>query len=419
MPSDGQPTTSAPRTRADRLAFAVVPRPDVTLHILEQQGVLFDASRQSAYTVNATGTFIWCCLEREMQPAEIVLQLQQTFSLPPACADDYVRRAIHDWCDLDLVVAGPPADRITDIWPDAQSRGDERASALAALPTGQRRVRHGQSYVLLDLIFGIRVSAPTLRTEIDLLLSPLALDSPSRYTVRLDLIEDANGFSVRREGRPYASCARLDQAVPLIKSCLVEQALGRSGDFGAIHAAALSRNGSCILLVGPSGAGKSTLTAALVAAGFELMADDTTVLARDSLEARPVPFAICLKEGAWELLRSRFPDLGRRPIHDRLDGKKVRYLLPTSGYAWAKPTARRRVTGLVFLNRVPQARSSLQSIDRADALGRLAKEFCPLGEGLTAQKMEQLVNWIGAVDCLELRYSPLDDGVERLTKLRA
>jgi hypothetical protein len=418
MPSDDALTVTASAvadaTVGEPRGGFVQPAPHVTLHLIEEQGVLFDAGRQCAYSINATGTFIWCCLESGLPQADIVRRLEQTFSITRASASDYVDTALRNWRDLQLIAASgrqtfetPPLPRL----PRDAAMWQPRSGA--AVPRDPAR----RDYLLLDAGFRIRARAPVLQAEIDLLLSPLATDRLTRDAIRLDLAQDERGFSVIREGRPHATCAGLDQAVPLIKTCLIELALKRSGDFGAVHAAAVSRNGRCILLAGASGAGKSTLTAALVAAGFELMADDTTVLARDTLDARPVPFAICVKEGAWELLKSRFPAIDGRPIHHRLDGKKVRYLLPAAGHSWARPASRRPVDILIFLNRVPEAKSSLRAIARADALSRLSNEFCPLGDGLSAEKIDQLISWMTRIDCAELKYSPLDEGVERLAKL--
>jgi len=406
---------SASSPGADASGGSVQPAPYVTLHIVEDDGVLFDAARQCAYAINATAAFIWCCLESGLPPAGIIGRLERTFAITRASAADYVDTALRHWADRQLVtVSGsdaPRLGRVRRLLGDPTARQQD-AGSPAARPDPDRG-----HYLLLDTSFQIRVRAPLLRTEIELLLSPLATDRLIGEAMRLDLTEVEGGFTVVRDGRPYASCPALDQAVPLIKTCLIELALHRSGDFGAVHAAAVSRNGRCILLAGASGAGKSTLTAALVAAGFELMADDTTVLARDSLDARPVPFAICVKEGAWDLLRPRFPGIGGRPIHHRLDGKKVRYVLPSPGHAWAKPTAHRAVDSLIFLNRVPEAKSSMRPLARAEALSRIAGEFCPLGEGLTAEKLDQMIGWMTRVDCLELNYSPLDEGVEQIAAL--
>lgn len=399
-------------SRPDPIALDDVrPGAHVTLHLLEQQGVVFDAARQAAYAVNQTGTFIWCCLESGMAISEIVARLERTFVITRDRAVDYLETAVRHWRDLGLVVSdGRETLSAAQPWQSGRlSFGDDDETSRLDGP--------GQGYRLLDTDFRIRVSSPNMQDEIELLLAPLAGSARAANVVHLELIEHASGFSVLRDGRVYASCNQLDQAAPLIKTCLIEMALNRSGDFGALHAAALYRDSHCVLLAGPSGAGKSTLTAALLATGFELMADDTTVLARETLDARPVPFAICLKQGAWELLKSRFPALGGRPVHHRLDGKKIRYLLGEVGQAWAKPTCHRPVRSLVFLNRVPEAKSALEAISRADALSRFAREFCPLGDGLTVEKMGQLVTWIRRIDCFELRYSPLDDGVEQIVRL--
>ncbi|MBV8534227.1 MAG: hypothetical protein JO128_01465, partial [Alphaproteobacteria bacterium] len=295
MASDDALTVTSPPDTAGSAggaadeAPAVRPAPYVTLHIIEDQGVLFDAARQCAYSINATATFIWCCLESGLRPADIAGRIERTFAITRASAQGYVDTALRNWCDRQLLTAsGTPEFESS---PGPAMRSDAAPRPQAGWGPVERDPDR-REYLLLDAGFRVRVHAPLLRTEIDLLLSPLAADRPNLQPMRLDLIEDKGGFAVIRDGRRHASCPELDQAVPLIKTCLIELALNLSGDFGAIHAAAVSRNGRCILLAGASGAGKSTLTAALVAAGFELMADDTTVLARDTLDARPVPFGI-------------------------------------------------------------------------------------------------------------------------------
>jgi len=386
------------------------------LRILDDDGILFDAAKQSVYELNTAGTFIWCCLEEGADLAETCTRTRETFGVTDSVARGYVTAAVRHWRELQLLNEGQEAGTGVDF--DLGPPGPRKTHEPRRTGSGNSRPAVDcQDYLLLDVGFRLRILTAALRDEIALLLAPLATDSIRSDFVRLDLVEDGSGWLILREGSVHARCSLREQVVPLIKTSLVEIALERSGDFGAVHAAAVVRNGCCLLLAGSSGAGKSTITAALVAAGFELMGDDTTVLARETLDARPVPFAICLKEGSWDLLASRFPELEDRPIHHRLDGKKVRYLPPLRGCAWAKPRARYPVRGLVFLNRVPEAQSAIVPLRRADALRRLIAEFCPLGEGLTKAKLDALVAWISRTPAFELRYSPLDDGVEQLAKL--
>jgi hypothetical protein len=148
------------------------------------------------------------------------------------------------------------------------------------------------------------------------------------------------------------------------------------------------------------------------------MSDDTVVLA-DTMEARPMPFALCLKEGAWPLLEARFPSLARIGEHRRLDGKRVRYLLPPDREKWVAPGSSAPVGWIVFLKREENARGDLVPLARADALTRLLSECVPLGDGLDGAKVDALVRWIGGIPCYELRYGELDGAVAGLNGLRA
>jgi hypothetical protein len=186
-----------------------------------------------------------------------------------------------------------------------------------------------------------------------------------------------------------------------------------------VHAAALIRGRCCILIPGESGQGKSTLSAALVAAKFRLMGDDTIVLSRQALKARAMPFGICLKKGSWPLLASRFPALAESPIHDRADGKRIRYLLPPGSNSWTPSDFQAPVGVVVFLDRCEGVEPGLTALDPGTAFPRLLREFYPLRAGLDAQKVERLVRWAAQLQFVELRYSSLDGGVAQLMELGA
>lgn len=203
----------------------------------------------------------------------------------------------------------------------------------------------------------------------------------------------------------------------MLKAALVLFALDRSDDFAAVHAAAVSREGRCFLIPGESGQGKSTLSAALVAGGFRLLGDDTIVLARETLEARAVPFSICLKEGSWPLLAQRFPALAERPVHLRGDGKIVRYLAPGPEGGWAEPAFRTPVDGIVLLARGTGQPAGIVPLDPVEAFPRFLQDFYPLRGSLNAEKVERLVQWMSQRRCVELRYGSLDEGVTLMKTL--
>ena len=393
-----------------RVRAAIVPRRHVSLHFLGDEGVLFDAAAQRLYAVNTTATCVWCCLEEEMSPARIAERLNDAFGLAKSEAMSYVTDIVARWRELRLVSDSqsfyelPPHSAKSQTaltHPPRKSRPRLRAAA-------ERDVR------LLDTNFRIRFFSESLLTSTAPFLKSLAAPQRAEDAVALDLVLERENYALYADGRRVGHADRIDQVVPMLKASLACLALERSDDFCAIHAAAVARDGRCILLPGSPGNGKSTLAAAMVGAGMRLLGDDTVVLGRDALAARPVPFSICLKSGSWDLLARRFPDLVRQPIHERRDGKRVRYLMPPPEGICTDPSAQHSVRAVVFPNRRPGAAGALHPIARTEALSRLFKFFHPLAEGLDSAKLERLLGWITVVDCYELQFSALDDATRLL-----
>ncbi len=292
------------------------------------------------------------------------------------------------------------------------------ATLKEARGDGARGVCLAAHYGLLDLHFRLRVSPENLRDRIEPLLAPLVLAGPPDMPpLQIDLRGEDGLFALTADGEEFARCALSSQVVPMLKASLLRFALQRSRDFGAIHAAAVGRNGRCVLLPGTSGSGKSTAAAALVAAGLHLLGDDTVVLANDELAARAVPFAICLKRGAWNLLAGRFPDLLEQPVHDRNDGKRVRYLAPPRVAVGARTEAGWPVSAIVFLDRKDGGTATLSALPPFEALQRLLQGFYPLADGLDAEKVERLLEWICRTQSFELRFSSLEDCVTHVGAL--
>lgn len=65
-----------------------------------------------------------------------------------------------------------------------------------------------------------------------------------------------------------------------------------------VHAAAVSSNNACTLLVGESGVGKSTLCWNLCNEGFTYMSDELAPVDPAALKVEPYPHALCLKSAS-------------------------------------------------------------------------------------------------------------------------
>ncbi|HKU93967.1 MAG TPA: PqqD family peptide modification chaperone [Vineibacter sp.] len=352
--------------------------------------MLFNAGTHQLYSLNTTATYIWCCLEEGFAPAQIAHELERTFNFESDAARAHLSAILRQWRELGLLQQ-PAAN---DLW-----------------DTPNTETIHLQ---LLDTAFRLLVTPADLVRDLMPLLEPLVTTATADALV-LHITPDGEGFSLHGPEGVTERCQR-NEIAPLVKIGLVRLALQHSQDSFAIHAAGVAHDGQCLLLPGISGSGKSTLAAALVMAGFGLFGDDTIVLAQDMLVARPMPFAICLKQGAWQLLRTQLPALARLPIHHRPDGKRVRYLLPAAAETRIAPNAQAPVGWIVFPCRSHQPHAELIPLARTEALTRLLRECSPL-DGLDAAKVARLVQWISAIPCFELRYGSLDSAVERLRRI--
>ena len=387
-------------------------RSGISLHFMGEGGILFDWEAQRLYGTNTMATFIWCHLENGLPLSAIAQLVGETFAVSAVDATTHVALSLDQWRALGLlgsqgIWAPGPADRTTRI---------RRQPSSTVPPTSRQCPVASHEYRLLDTSFRLSFSSRLLLSEVAPVLTPLA-DATGEAREDLHLVATADRIALCHEGIAIDDCQGWDGVVPMLKAALVLFALDRSDDFAAVHAAAVIRDGRCFLIPGESGQGKSTLSAALVAAGFCLLGDDTIVLARETLNARAIPFSICLKEGSWPLLASRFPALAERPVHLRGDGTLVRYLAPGRDGGWAAPSLQTPVDGIVLLARGTGQPAGLALLDPVEAFPRFLQDFYPLRGGLDAAKVERLVQWMGQRRCAELRYDTLEEGVSLMRML--
>ena len=380
-------------------------RADVSLHFLGSGGVLFDAAAQKLYAANTTATFIWCCRDEGDPPQRIAERLVHTFALSRAAADAAVDQAFDAWRRLGLLDSDTPRHAPVRLYPE--------------IPVALARDGACGEYRLLDIGITLRCSPASLRLDLAPMLVPLEAgdDRRARCTLEVHLTRRPDGYELAAAGTVLQTCRTWDEVGPMLKGHLAVLALQHSQDVAAVHAAAVSRGERCILLPAESGRGKSTLTAALLSAGFRVLGDDTIVLGEPDLAARAMPFGICIKDGSWPLLASRFPGLAQQPIWRRPDGKIVRYLLPHAGGAWVSPSFRQQVGWIIFPVRVASGAAALRPVDKLDAAAFLLSGVHPLGKGLDARRVDRLVAWLDGTECLELRFAALEDAVDLLKRL--
>ena len=379
---------------------------NVSLHFLGEEALLFDRESQRLYSANTTAAIIWCYLEEGMAPTQVRELLVERYGLTPEVAARYVEDLLRQWKTWE-------APTETAKTHDLRIDRDESSEPVEPLEAGGM-VRH---YQLLDLVVTIRYAAPRLYRWVHRVLRHLTVPVPQTKTGPvLTLVALNDGYALVEDGQPIERCDTQKQVASMVKAHITYRSLKASSEFCALHAGAVRRGDRVLLLPGKSASGKSTLVAGLIAEGFQLLGDDTTVLTRDDLSARGVCAGVTVKSGAWSVIAVRYPRLARAPIHDRMDGQIIRYLLPPE-YSIAPQETKLPVGWIVFPRYDAKEATALHPLSKSAALKRLMPCFVPLRGRLEPAEIERLVQWVQNIPCYELRVSSLNDAVNLMGHL--
>jgi hypothetical protein len=175
-------------------------------------------------------------------------------------------------------------------------------------------------------------------------------------------------------------------------------------DRAPLHAAALARGDTVMLLSGPSGSGKSTLAYAAVRHGFDFITDDAVYF---QLEPKPavwgVPTRVCLLPETV----SHFPEL--KGFHSTvLANGKTKVLVPAVEKRRARIPLPVRRLAVVFLER-GNGPVRLSRVDPDEIRRELTRDLESSLE-LFGPVMERMLNWVVNAGAARLHLSadPVD-----------
>ena len=170
---------------------------------------------------------------------------------------------------------------------------------------------------------------------------------------------------------------------------------------GVFHASAICRDNQSILFLGDSGNGKSTTCAILMAAGFNLLADDFVPVDGLTGNVYSFPAAVSVKKNAVAPLLHLYPELdGASEFSYPEMDKTVRFLPPahTSEYSPLGYPCK----ALVFVNYKKQSGMTLEKLASDAAFQKLVPDswISPVEENAA-----RFLDWFLVLPCYQLTYS--------------
>ncbi len=167
--------------------------------------------------------------------------------------------------------------------------------------SGRFRIGHVEVIVRSDL--------PELLDDFASLHAPRAAPAgPGRRTViEMDVRRmprwGRRRYEILGDGEAIHRDLRRDEVLPHLEWGISWRIVDRCDEFLQVHAASLARAGQGVVLAGPSGCGKSTLAAGLLARGWRYLSDEFALIDPDTLHLHAYPKAVCVKAGAFDVIR--------------------------------------------------------------------------------------------------------------------
>jgi hypothetical protein len=344
---------------------------------------LFAERQQSLFELDDAAAYVWCRIEEGGSPAAITEELAQR-GLSPEGADTAVLGLVETWLQQALLQFVPAAGRFA---PPPNAIDIE----IAGL-----RARVGFSHATLA----------------DRVVPYLAHLKTTADPVTAFALHATGDLAHLFEHRRHLCLMRARQALPVLQRYLTEAILARLGTSFALHAATLVKDGRALLVHGRPGAGKTTLSLALDAAGFRLGGDDIAILDQKG-RVRGVPYVPALKAGSWPIVQRFRPDVGTHPIHQRLDGRRVRYVPPIR----FAPARSHPVKAIVFLSRRGSGAPALKELEPLTAISSLIGTAYSPDHRMTAIRWKALVGCVSQARVFELSYARLDKAVNLLERI--
>ncbi len=194
--------------------------------------------------------------------------------------------------------------------------------------------------------------------------------------------------------------------------------LNQTDHFLTVHGALLARDDDAVLVVGPSQSGKSTTSCALWAAGWQLLADDVTILHPTDATASPLLRRVSLRHPSRQLLGDAFWQ--RMTAASTCDPTPEGYVFHPDEIEGISRARSARLRAIIFLRRLganDPGPGRLLPVIEAQALLALSPYTNVIRHGGMGEAMTRLAPLLNQVPCYDMGRGSLPDMVETIETL--
>lgn len=358
--------------------FLVVARPDVS----------------GLYILNSSARIIWDLHQAGAPFEELVREFASAYDIPLELAEQDIGRTLAGWRSSLL------AERATT---------PRAPSANSSVPADSNPDSFTQDYLIHGENVRVILQSSALIEEIAPRLDWLPR-APSTPDLTFTIVEDAGGF------RLFCGecCIACEEHTPAIRTVLLQEIVRscRGRDcLAAFHAGACGSESRCVIFPANTQSGKTTLAAVLMKMGLTLYSDDSVLLERDSLSVPVMPFSLMVREGSWDVLYSRFPELRDQPVVSRY-GQQIRFLPPLG----AKQDGCCPEVGAIVFPRFDQhARTEFGRLNTLEALLRLQESGFWVAHDPAS--ITAFLEWLQSTPAFSMCFSDVDEAASIIRNL--
>jgi hypothetical protein len=311
----------------DSSSLSLHPDKEIAFHPFADGGVLHRTGSHRLWVLNITAATLWCLMDGRVDADALARDYGARFGIDQATANQDVDALITRFDQWGLLKNKAPRkahqQKIgTPLEPlVVEKRLEDDISGLPRM-----------IFSLAGHSFAVSIDDDALAKIWQDLFNHLAGADDTYAATELALLkkgrERERPFYLYQDGRAVEAGLAPDEVVPYLIYRIFADSMANLNQRLLFHGAVVARDDQALLLPAPSGAGKSTLSAALCAAGWTYFSDELAVVDPLRLRVEPLALPIGLKDKSMDALAPFWPDIQKRPRHNRIDGIGVRYLAP-------------------------------------------------------------------------------------------